>query len=124
MDDEVKNLLRRAMKDLVTLEITLFFQRHPDAVDSQDGLSKRLACEPEDLSPALDALAKEGIIDRSRLGDGRYEVFSLTPNQQLRSTLGRLSSYYHDDPASRAEIIRHIISNTEKSRQKIQPSSL
>jgi len=112
MDEEVKDLLRRAMKDLVSLEVTLFFHSHPEHVDSQEGLCRRLACEPAAIARALERLAQVGIVERFQLGGGRYEVYSYTHNPDLRSAVRRLSSYYHDDPVSRAEIIQHIISSS------------
>lgn len=112
MDEEVREFLHRVLKDIVTLDVTLYFHSHPEAVDSQEGICSRVAHEAEQVAQALAALTGAGIIDRVVLGEGRYEVYSLTQDRRLRSLVGRLSSCYHNDPASRAEIVRHIVSTS------------
>jgi len=118
MDEEVRDLLQRTVKDLVTLEIALFFHAHPDYMDSREGLCLRLACEPPGVEKALDGLAQAGILELFELGEGRYKVYSYTRNRDKRTTIQRLDFYYHDDPNTRAEIVRHLIANS------IQPSEI
>jgi hypothetical protein len=112
MDEEVRDLLRRTLKDIVTLEVTLFFHGHPETIDSREGLTQRLEQEPAKMTQALENLAQAGIVNRYELGEGRYEVYSLTHDAGMRSKIDRLNTYYHEDPASRAEIIQHIISSS------------
>jgi len=112
VDQEVKGLLRRALKDILSLDVMLYFHAHPELVESREGLCRRLACEPAVLENALQHLSEQGIIERSLLGGGRYEVFSYTPDERQRACIGKLSDCYHNDPAARKEIIKHIVASS------------
>lgn len=116
MDKEVKQLLQCAVKNLISLEVTLFFHTHPEQASDLQDLCCRLGSEPEVVKKTLKELAGAGIVECAKLGAGRYEIYSYTHDPQLRSAIERLSCYYHDDPRSRAEIIRHIISHSISSR--------
>ena len=115
MDEEVKILLKEAVRNLVSLEVTLFFHSHPEEANDLADLCRRMGCDPSALAQALQDLAEVGIVERFRLGEGRYEIFSYTRNLRLRSVVARLSRYYHDDPKSRSEILQHIISSSLRS---------
>jgi hypothetical protein len=117
MEEEVRDLLHRVLNDIVTLDITLYFNNHPDAVDSQEGICSRVAHETASVTKALDTLTDAGIIDCATLGDGRYDVYSLTRDKQTRTLISRLSSCYHNDPVSRAEIVRHIVAASLQSHR-------
>jgi hypothetical protein len=109
MDEAVKSLLQSALKDIISLEVTLFFHGHPEMVESREGLSHRFACEPATLAETLQHLTEQGVVERFLLGGGRYEVYSYTPDQDRRNCIGKLNDSYHNDPIARKEIIRHIV---------------
>ncbi|NIM04623.1 MAG: hypothetical protein GTO55_01725 [Armatimonadetes bacterium] len=115
MDEEVKSLLQRAVKNLVSLEVTLFFHSHPEQPNDVEDLCRRMGCEPATVANALRDLANAGVVECFQLGAGRYEIYSYTHNTTVRSAVDRLSHCYHDDPKSRAEIIQHIISSSIRS---------
>jgi hypothetical protein len=112
VDKEVQGLVKKALKDIISLDVTLYFHAHPELVESPEGLSHRLACEPTVLTETLQHLSEQGIVERFLLGGGRYEVFSYTHDPNRRSCVGKLSDCYHNDPAARQEIIKHIVTSS------------
>ena len=60
-----------------------------------------------------------GLVPSMVIGD----LDSLTQDDRTRALVGRLSSCYHNDPDSRAEIVRHIITASMKSRTPQNVSS-
>jgi hypothetical protein len=124
MDEAVQGLVQKAISDILSLEVTLFFHGHPELVESREGLGHRLACEPETLAETLRHLTEQGIVERFLLGGGRYEVFSYTPDRARRACIDKLSDCYHNDPTARKEIIKHLVSHKFASQNpgKKKPS--
>jgi predicted transcriptional regulator len=118
MDEEVRNLLLRAVRNLMSLEVTLFFHSHPEQPNDLEDLCRRMGSDPAAVAGVLQDLTQAGIVERFQLGEGRYEIYSYTHNPALRSAIGRLSRCYHENPRSRAEIIRHIITTSFRSELK------
>ena len=122
MDTEAKKLLDHSVSDLLSLETMFFFSDFAGAAIDLAALSSRLGCDAAPVKRALASLTRAGIVECSRLGAGRYELYSYTKDTDLRAAVRRLSKYYHEDPNSQVEIIRHIVAKKVRAGRKARTS--
>jgi hypothetical protein len=116
MDERVLKFIEETAQDLVGLDVALFFQANPRAFDTASGIALRTHRAVEDVEPALDRMAGDGFLEVFSRGDGRYEVFALSPVPEVWRTLCRLSEAYHEDPDSRKEIILLLVQRRLQER--------
>ncbi len=59
----VKHFVDRYVRSLLTWDVLIFFHRNPDAELDIEGLASRLGRRPEELSPEVDELCKDEILE-------------------------------------------------------------
>lgn len=78
----IMTFVDRHVRSLLTWDILVFFHRNEDAVLDLDGLARRLGRRSEELSPEIEALCEDSILDQSG-GLIRYR-----PDADMRDTIG------------------------------------
>lgn len=116
MDEHVRKFIEESAQDLVGLDVALFFQGNPRAFDTASGIALRTHRAVNDIEPALERLSDHGYLEVLSRGDGRYEVFALSPSPEVWRTLCRVSDAYHEDPRARKEIILMLVQRRLKDR--------
>lgn len=116
MDEQVRKFIEETAQDLVGLDVALFFQANPRAFDTASGIALRTHRAVRDIEPALERLSEQGYLEVLSRGDGRYQVFALSPSPQVWRTLCRVSDAYHEDPQARKEIILMLVQRRLKDR--------
>lgn len=116
MDESVRNFIEESAQDLVGLDVALFFQANPRAFDTASGIALRTHRAVRDVEPALERLSEQGFLEVLSRGDGRFQVFALSPAPEVWRVLCRVSDAYHEDPRARKEIILMLVQRRLKER--------
>ena len=116
MDEHVRKFIEESAQDLVGLDVALFFQANPRAFDTASGIALRTHRAVKDVEPALARLSEHGYLEVLARGDGRYQVFALSPSPEVWRMLCRVSDAYHEDPRARKEIILMLVQRRLKDR--------
>jgi DhnA family fructose-bisphosphate aldolase class Ia len=116
MDENVRHFIEECAQDLVGLEVALFFQSNPRAFDTASGIALRTHRAVSDVEPALVRLSEQGYLEVLSRGDGRYQVFALSPRPEVWRVLCRVSDAYHENPQARKEIILMLVQRRLKER--------
>ncbi len=109
MDDRVRQFIEEIAQDLVGLDVALFYQANPRAFDTASGIALRTHRSLKDVEPALQRMSERGYLEVLSRGDGRYQVFALSPAPEVWRTLCHVSEAYHEDPEARKEIILMLV---------------
>jgi|LSQX01.3.fsa_nt_gb hypothetical protein len=109
MDARVRQFIAEHAKNLVGLDMALFFQANPRTFDTAEGLACRTYRDVEQIRAALDRLAEAGILEIFSRGEGRYTCYALVKNRTVWDLLCLLSEAYVDDLETRKEIVRLLI---------------
>lgn len=123
MDEKVRGFIEETAQDLVGLDVALFFQANPRAFDTSSGIALRTHRSVEDIEPALSRMADNGYLEVLTRGEGRYQVFALSPKPEVWRTLCHLSEAYHEDPKARKEIILMLVQRRLQQRGTDQATS-
>jgi hypothetical protein len=125
MDEHVREFIEESAQDLVGLDVALFFQANPRAFDTASGIALRTHRAVGDVESALARLSEQGYLDVVSRGDGRYQVFALSPAPEVWRTLCRVSDAYHEDPRARKQIILMLVQRRLKDRgeQPVPPDT-
>jgi len=122
MDEHVRKFIEESAQDLVGLDVALFSQGNPRAFDTASGIALRTHRAVSDVEPALARLSEQGYLEVLSRGEGRYQVFALSPAPAVWRTLCRVSDAYHEDPRARKEIILMLVQRRLKDRDT-QPAT-
>lgn len=106
MSPEVRAFIAKVANSLVKLEVALFYEANPATSDTPEGISMRTHWHVEDVRVALRDLAAHGVLEEHSLGAGRYVVYSLSKDPELRALLSDLSEVYHERGSDCRAIIR------------------
>jgi hypothetical protein len=117
MTPELLSLVEEAVDSLIKLEVALFFQGNPGATDTAEGVALRIYRKMEDVAPALSHLAHHEVLAETILGNGRYTVYSLTPDRKMRELLDELSRAYYYDVEDRVKISRLLVKRQQQRRE-------
>ncbi|MGC9318148.1 MAG: hypothetical protein ACP5KN_08945 [Armatimonadota bacterium] len=116
MDERVRDFIEEVAQDLVGLDVALFYQANPRAFDTAAGIALRTHRSVDEVEPALVRLAEQGYLEALSRGDGRYQVFALSPAAEVWRMLCRVSEAYHEDPDARREIILMLVQRRLQQR--------
>jgi len=106
MDNEVDILLGSAIDSLVKLDILLYLHARPGAVQKPNDIAERLGRSQDEITRALDGLARTDLVDRFSLGTGRHVVYGEAEDAHVRHLIGILHDRYHSGGESRAQVVR------------------
>lgn len=109
MDPQVREFVQTAARDLIGLDVALFFQANPSVFDSASGLALRLHWKAEDLEPAIERLVACGVLEAFTRGGGRYRCYALSSEPTVWHLLCALCEAYLDEPETRKEIVRLLV---------------
>jgi len=77
MDARVKDFVGQVARDVVGLDVALFFQANPATFDTAPGLALRLHRHSAEIQPVLDRLEAAGVLELAEREEGHYHVYSL-----------------------------------------------
>ncbi|HEY3396730.1 MAG TPA: hypothetical protein VGM19_03630 [Armatimonadota bacterium] len=109
MDHRVQEFVADTVRNVVGLDVALFFQANPAAFDTPAGLALRLHRRVEEIQPALDRLTASQVLEVFSRGDGRYHCYCLRRDREAWNLLCLVSHEYLDVPDSRKEIVRMLV---------------
>jgi hypothetical protein len=118
MDARVRDFVAKVARDVVGLDVALFFQANPATFDTSAGLALRLHRNLDEVQPALERLAEAGVLDIFTRGDGRYRCYSLSREPQVWHLLCLISEAYLDYPEVRKEIVRMLVRQHAEDRSR------
>ncbi len=121
MDTRVRDFIVEVARDVIGLDIALFFQSNPATFDTSAGLALRLHRHHEEVQPALERLAEAGVLEVFTRGDGRYRCYTLPRDSQVWHLLCLVCEAYLDHPEARKEIVRMLIRRHTEDRARSQP---
>lgn len=116
MDDRVRHFVQEAARTVVGLDVALFYQGNPSTFDTPAGIALRTHRSVDEVQPALEQLATNGVLETHVRGDGRYVCYALPKDTVIWNLLCLVSEAYLDDPKSRKEIVRMLIKLQQNSR--------
>ncbi|MEA3401118.1 MAG: hypothetical protein U9R79_07745 [Armatimonadota bacterium] len=116
MDERVRGFIEETAQDLVGLDVALFYQANPRAFDTAAGIALRTHRSVDEVEPALVRMAEQGYLEALSRGDGRYQVFALSPSPEVWRMLCHVSDAYHEDPDARKEIILMLVQRRLEQR--------
>jgi len=117
MDERVRDFIVNTAQTLVGLEVALFYQANPRTFDTAAGIALRTHRAVEELEPALQRLAKRGILEVFTRGDGRHQCYALLTAPEVWRVLCLVSEAYHDDPETRMEIVRLLMATRIREQE-------
>jgi hypothetical protein len=120
MDARLQQFIEQVVQDIVGLELVLFFQAHPNVLDTPTGIAMRVGRTTKEVEGPLQRLAQAGILEVQYLGAGRYSCYSLNRTPEVWDLVCRLSEAYLYDDAARREIILLLVQHSRPSAS--QPS--
>ena len=120
MDARVRQFIAEHARNLVGLDVALFFQANPRTFDTAEGLAQRTHRDVEQVRAALDRLVEAGILEVFSRGEGRYKCYALAKNRAVWSLLCLLSEAYTDDLDARKDIVRILMSASAEVRRASQ----
>jgi hypothetical protein len=121
MDARVRKFVAETARNVVGLDVALFFQANPSTFDTAAGLALRLHRSLEEIQPALERLAAAGLLEVVTRGDGRYRCYSLARDPETWHLLCLLSEAYLDHPETRKEIVRMLVRQYGEDQPRAQP---
>ncbi len=123
MDARVRKFIAETARNVVGLDVALFFQANPSTFDTAAGLALRLHRSLEEVQPALERLAAAGLLEVATRGDGRYRCYSLARDPETWHLLCLLSEAYLDHPDTRKEIVRMLVRQYAEDRPRAEPGA-
>lgn len=111
----VEWLVRDVIRDLVGLEVVLFFQANPGLYDTREGISQRLGYRYTDVAGPLERLAAAGILERFEGGERRGPYYGLKGRPEVWELISELSRLYLEDAQARQDIISILIRELEEA---------
>lgn len=109
MDTRVVDFIERTALDIVGLDVALFFQANPRTFDTAAGLALRTHRGIEEVTPALERLARDGVLESFERGDGKYICYAIPRDPHVWNLLCLVSEAYIDHSEDRKEIVRMLM---------------
>ncbi len=117
MDARIKDFIRDHARNLIGLDVALFFQTNPQTFDTPEGLARRTHRDVAEVRQALDRLAAGNILQVFSRGEGRYQCYALAKTAEAWDLLCLLSEAYMDDLEARKEIVRLLMQTRTAERK-------
>ncbi len=125
MDKRVAEFVKDVAQTIVGLAVALYLQDHPNTFDTAAGLALRLRHPVEAVEPVMERFADYGLIRKVSSRDGSYACYSLNCTPAMWNLLCMLSECFIDDPETRKEIVRILVSHGRKHGEpNTEPSQL
>jgi len=109
MEVKLQAFLDEVIDSLIKLEIVLFFHSNPGTIDTARAIAMRIYRNEEATAAALEQLSAKHVLDRTTLGAGKYELYSLSQDESIRSVIGLLDKRFHSDKDTMLQIIRRFL---------------
>ncbi len=126
MDKRIAEFIRDVAQTIVGLHVALYLQDHPKTFDTAAGLALRLHHPVEMVEPVVERFADYGLLRKVTSHEGSYTCYSLNRTPALWNLLCMISESYIDDPETRKQIVRMLVSHsrkqTEPNAEPPQPS--
>ncbi len=122
MDARLKDFICNHARNLIGLDVALFFQANPQTFDTAEGLALRTHRNVNEVREALDRLAACGVLEVHSRSGGRYKCYTLARKPAAWRLLCMLSEAYMDDLEARKEIVRLLI-RARAAERKTQATS-
>ena len=106
MDPRIEQFIREHARNLVGLDVALFYQANPKTFDSPEALARRTHRDSAEVKEAMDRLVDGGVLEVYARGEGRHQCYALVRTADVWDLLCSLSEAYMDDLESRKEIVR------------------
>jgi hypothetical protein len=106
MDARIEQFIRENAKNLIGLDVALFYQANPNTFDSPEALARRTHRDDVEVKQAMDRLVEAGVLEVHARGEGRHQCYALVRTAAVWTLLCALSEAYLDDLESRKDIIR------------------
>ena len=110
MDPQLLQFLRLKVNSFVKWDLVRFFHQNPHTTDTAHNIARYAGRDADTVSMELAALAKDGVLEVSRLGD--MIVYSLATDGDTRDIL-KLLVESANDRQFRLKVIYHIIRGME-----------
>ncbi len=123
MDKRVAQFIREVAQSVVGLDVALYLQNNPKTFDTAAGLALRLRLPVEAVTPVVERFADYGLLRKVTSRDGSYACYSLNRTPAMWNLLCMISESYIDDPETRKEIVRMLISQRRQQAAEERKSS-
>ena len=120
MDERVLQFVRDTAHTMVGLDVALFYQANPSTFDTPTGIALRTHRGVDEIKPALERLAKHGVLEVHERAEGRYTCYALVRDQGIWTTLCRVSDAYHGNPEVRKQILMILVQQQRSARKAKQ----
>ncbi len=117
MDARIKDFICDYARNLIGLDVALFFQTNPQTFDTPEGLARRIHRDVAEVKQALDRLATCNVLEVFSRGEGRYQCYALAKSAEAWDLLCMLSEAYMDDLEARKEIVRLLMQTRTAERK-------
>ncbi len=117
MDARVRDFVCNHARNLIGLDVALFFQANPQTFDTPEGLARRTHRDVAEVKEALERLAACKILEVFSRGEGRYQCYALAKNAEAWRLLCMLSEAYMDDLEARKEIVKLLVHQRTAERK-------
>jgi len=125
MDKRVAQFIREVAQSIVGLAVALYLQDHPRTFDTAAGIALRLRHPVEAIEPVMERFADYGLIRKVSSQDGSYTCYSLNRSPAMWNLLCLISESFIDNPETRKEIVRMLVSRRRKHAEpNTKPSQL
>jgi hypothetical protein len=79
-------------ESVVRIDLLAYFQANPHAVDTADGLARRLHRLPAEIESALEFLTRVGVLERAAYGS--FHLYHLRNGEMINSFFDEQRGYY------------------------------
>jgi hypothetical protein len=114
MDKRVAEFVNDVAQTIVGLDVALYLQDNPRTFDTAAGLALRLRHPVEAIEPVVERFADYGLLRKVIPREGSYTCYSLTRTPAMWHLLCLISESYIDNPDTRKEIVRMLVSRGRK----------
>lgn len=106
MDPRIEQFIREHARNLIGLDVALFYQANPNTFDSPEALARRTHRDVAEVKEAMDRLVEAGVLEVHARSEGRYQCYALARTTAVWDLLCSLSEAYLDNLETRKDIIR------------------
>ena len=114
MDKRVAEFVKGVAQTIVGLDVALYLQDNPRTFDTAAGLALRLRLPVEAIEPVAERFADYGLLQQVIPHEGSYICYSLNRTPAMWHLLCLISESYIDNPETRKEIVRMLVSRSRK----------
>ena len=106
MDARIEQFVREHARNLVGLDVALFYQANPNTFDSPEALARRTHRDAAEVKLAMDRLVEADVLEVHARGESRHQCYALARTPAVWDLLCSLSEAYVDNLETRKDIVR------------------